>query len=151
MIDIQFISKLTFFISNFFIAACHYLLTCSNHGYCSDAGTCQCDEGFYGDSCSSKYDTLLLVFSFGSLSYFLVFWPKHVRITYNWLEFKLILQKDIIKIKFTCRSLFHFFTSGTKNYDKKVIFLIFLLFSLFKKKRISINYSTNWIGIVSNV
>ena len=25
-------------------------------------GTCQCDEGFYGDSCSSKHDKLLLVF-----------------------------------------------------------------------------------------
>ena len=27
---------------------------------CSDVGTCQCDEGFYGDSCSSKHDNLLL-------------------------------------------------------------------------------------------
>ena len=48
------ILKLTFFISNFFVAACHYLLTCSDHGYCNDVGTCQCDEGFYGDNCSSK-------------------------------------------------------------------------------------------------
>ena len=23
------------------------------------------------------------------------FWPKHVRITYNWIEFKLTLQKDM--------------------------------------------------------
>ena len=53
-INTKFILKLTFFISTFFIAACHYLFTCSKHGYCSDMGTCQCDEGFYGDSCSSK-------------------------------------------------------------------------------------------------
>ena len=68
MINIQFILKLTFFISNFFLAACHYLLTCSDHGYCSDAGTCQCDKGFYGDSCSSKHNIFLQVFSFSSLS-----------------------------------------------------------------------------------
>ena len=52
------ILKLTFFISNSFIAACHYLLTCSDHGYCNDVGTCQCDEGFYGDNCSSKLSNL---------------------------------------------------------------------------------------------
>ena len=55
------ILKLTFFILNFFIAGCHYLLTCSDHGYCNDVGTCQCDEGFYGDNCSSKLSNLLLV------------------------------------------------------------------------------------------
>ena len=52
------ILKLTVFISNFFIAGCHYLLTCSDHGYCNDVGTCQCDEGFYGDNCSSKFSNL---------------------------------------------------------------------------------------------
>ena len=46
--------KTNIFISNFFVAPCHYLFTCSDHGYCSNMGTCQCDEGFYGDSCSSK-------------------------------------------------------------------------------------------------
>ena len=61
MIDIKFIFKTNIFISNFFIAACHYLLTCSKHGYCSDMGTCQCDEGFYGDSCSSKHYNFLLM------------------------------------------------------------------------------------------
>ena len=101
------ILKLIFFISNCFLAGCHDFFTCNDHGNCTDNGTCKCEGGFYGDSCSSKHDILLLVFSFGSLSYFLVFWPKHVRITYNWLEFKLVLQKDIIKIEFTYRSFFH--------------------------------------------
>ena len=49
-----------FSLQTFFVAVCHYLLTCSDHGVCSDVGTCQCDEGFYGDSCSSKHDNLLL-------------------------------------------------------------------------------------------
>ena len=59
-INICFISALTFFIYIFFIAGCHYFFTCSDHGSCRNDGTCQCDEGFYNDSCSSKHDKLLL-------------------------------------------------------------------------------------------
>ena len=51
-----------FSLQTFFVAVCHYLLTCSDNGVCSDVGTCQCDEGFFGDSCSSKHDNSLLVF-----------------------------------------------------------------------------------------
>ena len=43
-----------FFFYHIFIAGCHDFFTCSDHGSCSDVGTCQCDEGFYGDNCSSK-------------------------------------------------------------------------------------------------
>ena len=58
---------------------------------------------------------------------------------------KIVLQVEIgSTFKIIIASFFHFFTSGTKNYDKTVIFLIFLLFPLFKKRCISINYSTNW-------
>ena len=62
VMNIQFILKLTFSFQFFYVAACHYLFTCSGHGLCSDVGTCQCDEGFFGDSCSSKHDNSLLVF-----------------------------------------------------------------------------------------
>ena len=62
VMNIQFILKLTFSFQFFFVAACHYLFTCSGHGLCSDVGACPCDEGFYGDSCSSKHDNSLLVF-----------------------------------------------------------------------------------------
>ena len=49
--------KINIFLLTFFIAGCHDFFTCSNHGSCSDVGTCQCDEGYYGDTCSSKlYD-----------------------------------------------------------------------------------------------
>ena len=79
-INICFISALTFFIYIFFIAGCHYFFTCSDHGSCRNDGTCQCDEGFYNDSCSSKHDKLLLqqvtVLSFSSLPDFLVLLNK---------------------------------------------------------------------------
>ena len=29
--------------------------TCSGHGTCEEDGSCKCSDGFYGDSCSSKY------------------------------------------------------------------------------------------------
>ena len=60
------------FLSIFFVAACHYLFTCSGHGLCSNVGTCLCDEGFYGDSCSSKHNELLLVFC----QIFCFCWPR---------------------------------------------------------------------------
>ena len=54
---------------SFFVAGCHDFFTCSNHGSCSEVGTCQCDEGFYGDNCSSKLYNLLMAFSFRSLNF----------------------------------------------------------------------------------
>ena len=122
VINIKFILKLTYFISNFFIAVCHYLLTCSDHGSCSDVGTCQCDEGFYGDNCSSKLLNLQLVFS--------VYWPKLFE-----LQLKIILQPlqlNIIKIK---------------NNFKEMITL-FLLFNLFQKRYwYDLFHQPNWNSI----
>ena len=46
--------KINLSFTVFFIAGCHDFFTCSNHGSCSDVGTCQCVHGFYGDNCSSK-------------------------------------------------------------------------------------------------
>ena len=61
--------KTNIFISIFFAAACHYLFTCSGHGLCSNIGTCQCDDGFYGDDCSSKLDNMLMASSCNSLNF----------------------------------------------------------------------------------
>ena len=71
-----------FSLQTFFVAVCHYLLTCSDNGVCSDVGTCQCDEGFYGDSCSSKHDNLLLnsvfIYQFARFLAFADQGPLHV-------------------------------------------------------------------------
>ena len=67
-----------------------------------------------------------------TLVFFLVFLTKACL---NYIQLKRI-QTNIAKIYHkhrTCRSFFHFFTSGTKNYGNTVIFLIFLLFPLFQK------------------
>ena len=81
-------------ISNFFIAICHHLLTCSNHGYCSDVGTCQCDNGFYSDDCSSKFDNLLMASSCNSPNFAdqSMFWIK--------IEKQILQQNIIIEMKF---------------------------------------------------
>ena len=54
---------------SFFVAGCYDFFTCSNHGSCSEVGTCQCVDGFYGDNCSSKLYNLLIAFSFRSLNF----------------------------------------------------------------------------------
>ena len=85
--------KTNIFISNFFVAPCHYLFTCSDHGYCSNMGTCQCNEGFYGDSCSGKHDNFLLMFSF---SRFLGF-VKQSTLELQSIQIWQILQKYVKK------------------------------------------------------
>ena len=134
-----------FFIYHFFIAGCHYFYTCSDHGSCSNVGTCQCDEGFYGDSCSSKHNKLLLVFSF---SRFLgvAEWSM-----FEWNQFnKYCKNIRIIEIKFTHWLFFHFFTSCTKRYGNRVIFLFFFMFSLFQKNVLASTIPLNELELFIN-
>ena len=49
--------KANIFHFKLFLAGCHDFFTCNDHGNCTDNGTCKCEGGFYGDSCSSNYDT----------------------------------------------------------------------------------------------
>ena len=91
-INIYFISELTFFIYHFFIAGCHYFFTCSDHGSCSNVGTCKCDEGFYGDSCSSKHENLNYWY-FHLVEFYISWfcWQKHI-----WITFEKICWKNRI-------------------------------------------------------
>ena len=46
---------------NLIIVQCDPATTCNGHGTCQEDGSCKCSYGFYGDSCSSKSISFMLV------------------------------------------------------------------------------------------
>ena len=70
---------------------------------------------------------------------------------FEWNQFnKYCKNIRIIEIKFTHWLFFHFFTSCTKRYGNKVIFLFFFMFSLFQKNVLASTIPLNELELFIN-
>ena len=81
---------------------CDPATTCSGHGTCQEDGSCKCSNGFYGDSCSSKFLSFCYIGKKNSRWFYLE--SAWVKSLINWKCFNCIIgdkTKDCLRF-FIC-------------------------------------------------